>query len=89
MSMNIDKKLDELFILLENDENIKRMKELKDKITDVEINLIKEYRNNPTVENKKKLYENMVIDEYLKCESNINYLIMEINSKFKRSKKCE
>ena len=86
--MNINEKLDELFILLEKDKNIKAIKELKSKITDKEINLIKEYRNNPTIENKKKLYENKIIDEYLKCETNINYLIMEINSKFKRSNVC-
>lgn len=86
--MNINEKLDELFILLEKNKNIKAIKELKSKITDKEINLIKEYRNNPTIENKKKLYENKIIDEYLKCETNINYLIMEINNKFKRSNVC-
>ena len=84
MEMNIDKKLNELFSLLESDENIKKIKKLKNNITDTEINLIKEYRNNPTITNKKKLYENKVINEYLILESNINYLIMEINSKFKR-----
>lgn len=89
MEMNIDKKLNELFSLLDKDENIKKIKELKNNITDTEINLIKEYRNNPTVINKKKLYNNKVINEYLTLESNINYLIMEINSKFKRRRNCE
>lgn len=89
MEMNIDKKLNELFSLLESDENIKKIKKLKNNITDTEINLIKEYRNNPTITNKKKLYDNKVINEYLILESNINYLIMEINSKFKRRKSCE
>ena len=89
MEMNIDKKLNELFSLLDNDENIKKIKELKNNITDTEINLIKEYRNNPTVINKKKLYDNEIINEYLILESNINYLIMEINSKFKRRRNCE
>lgn len=84
MFMNIDKKLDELFLLLDKDENIKKIKELKTKITDNEINLIKEYRNNPTIDKKKKLYENKIINDYLICESNINYLIMELNNKFKR-----
>lgn len=84
--MNIDKKLDELFSLLDKDDNIKKIKKLKMKITDNEINLIKEYRNNPTIDNKKKLYDNKLINEYLICESNINYLIMEINNKFKRRK---
>ena len=30
-----------------------------------------------------------VINDYLTCESSINYLIMEINNKFKRRKNCE
>ena len=86
--MNIDQKLDELFILLDSDENIKRLKKLKSKISDKEIKLIASYRDNPTIENKKKLYENKIINEYLTCESNLNYLIMSINSKFKRRKSC-
>ena len=89
MCMNIDNKLNELFSLLENDENIKKLKKLKTKITSKEIDLINNYRNNPTIENKKKLYDNKVINEYLTCESNLNYLIMDINSKFKRRKSCE
>lgn len=87
--MNIDKKMDELIKLLDSDENIKRIKELKTKIGDEEIKLINNYRDNPTVQNKLKLYDNKVIDEYLKCETKLNYLIMEINSKFKRSNACE
>ena len=87
--MNINKKLDELFNLLDNEKNIKKINKLKKQITDKEIELINNYRNNPTIDNKKKLYENKVINEYLTCESNINYLIMSINSKLKRSKNCE
>ena len=88
MSMNINKKLDELFNLLDNNPDIKKINELKKSITDKEIRLINNYRNNPTIDNKKKLYDNRIINEYLMCESNINYLIMEINSKFKRSNGC-
>ncbi len=87
--MYIDKKLSELLSLLDKDDNIKKIKKLKTKITDEEIKLVNEYRLNPTISNKKKLYDNKVINEYLTCESNINYLIMEMNSKFKRRKKCE
>lgn len=86
--MDINQKLDELFTLLDNDENIKKLKRLKSKITDKEISLIKNYRDNPTVSNKTKLYDNEIINEYLTCESNLNYLIMGINSKFKRRKSC-
>ena len=87
--MNIDKEMDELFSLLDNNKDIKKIKELKKQITDKEINLINNYRSNPNIENKKILYSNKVINEYLVCESNLNYLIMGINSRFKRSKICQ
>ena len=88
MYMNIDKKLDELITLLDNNYNIKKISKLKKKITNNELDLINNFRNNPTISNKKKLYDNKIINEYLTCESNINYLILEINNKFKRSKNC-
>ncbi len=87
--MDLNKDLNELFSILDKDSNIKEIKELKKKISKQELDLISLYRNNPTIENKKKLYENDVINKYLTCESSINYLIMAINSKFKRSKSCE
>ena len=87
--MNIDKEMNELFKLLDNNKDIKRIKELKSKITNKEIDLINNYRNNPNIENKNILYDNKIINEYLICENNINYLIMGINSKFKRSKICQ
>ena len=86
--MNIDKKLEELFKLLDNNQDIKKIDKKKKKITNKELELINEYRNNPTISNKKKLYDNKIINEYLISESNINYLIMEINNKFKRRKSC-
>ena len=89
MSINIDKKLNELFKLLDYNPDIKKIGELKSMITDKEISLINEYRNNPSVTNKKKLYDNEIINEYLICENRINYLILEINSKLKRSCSCE
>ena len=89
MSMYINEKLNELFDLLDNNKDIKKINELKNKITDVELKLINDYRNNPNIENKTKLYDNPLIKEYLICENNINYLIMEINKKFKRRKLCQ
>ena len=38
---------------------------------------------------KKKIYDNPLYKEYIACESELNYLIMEINNKFKRGKICE
>ena len=87
--MYINEKLNELFDLLDNNKDIKKINELKNKITDVELKLINDYRNNPNIENKTKLYDNPLIKEYLICENNINYLIMEINKKFKRRKLCQ
>ncbi len=87
--MNIDKEMNELFKLLDKNEDIKKVSKLKSKITDKELLLINNYRINPTINNKKKLYDNNIIDEYLKSESNINYLIMQINNKFKRSRICQ
>lgn len=87
--MEINKKMDELFCLLDHNNDIKKITELKQKIGDNELELIHNYRNNPSIENKKKLYENEIINNYLLCENNLNYLIMQINSKFKRSHNCE
>jgi hypothetical protein len=89
MEKEINEKLDELFKILDNDDNIKKIADLKNKISDRELKLINSYRNNPSIENKKKLYENEIINDYLVCENNVNYLIMGINNKFKRSKNCE
>ena len=87
--MELNDKLNELYSLLDNNSDIKKITELKKMITDREIELINNYRNNPNIKNKKKLYDNEIISDYLTCESSINYLIMEINNKFKRSKKCQ
>lgn len=87
--MDINQKLDELFELLDNNKDIKKIEVLKKKIGKKELDLVSNYRNSPTMENKKKLYQNEIINDYLVCENNINYLIMGINAKFKRSKKCE
>lgn len=86
--MDLNKKLDELFILLDNQEDIKEIEKLKKEIGEEELTIIQNFRNNPTILNKQKLYENKVICDYLKHENQINYLIMQINAKFKRSKKC-
>lgn len=89
--MELDKLLNELIMLLDNNPNIKKMDEIKKNINKETLDLINEYRMNPSVNNKKKLYQDKVFLEYIECESNINYLIMAINQKFKlsRGKSCE
>ena len=89
MEKEINEKIDELFMLVDDNVNVKKIETLKNKIGEDELELINNYRNNPCIDNKEKLYKNEIINDYLVCENNLNYLIMGINSKFKRSKKCE
>lgn len=89
MEEEINKKLDELFLLLDKNSDIKKINAIKGQIDEEEMLIIQKYRDNPSLENKKKLYENQLIRDYLISESNLNYLIMQINSKFKGEKNCE
>ena len=85
----INQKLEELFSILDNDIEIRELLELKKNITSDDIKLIDNYRLEPTLQNKKKIYENEKLQKYLLLETEINYLIMEINQKFKRGNCCE
>ena len=90
MDLELQKKLDELYNLLDNLDCLKNIERIKENISDGLINLINNYRNNQTVENKKKLYENNDFLEYIKNETELNYLIMNINNKFKKRRgNCE
>ena len=90
MDNELNKKLDELYSLLDNLECIKNIERIKKDIPNELIMMINEYRTCPTVENKKKLYQNETFLEYIKNETELNYLIMEINQKFKRKRgQCE
>ena len=62
---------------------------LKNNISKETIDLIKEYQENPSIELKEKILSDIDYKKYLECETNINYLIMNINKKFKRSHICE
>lgn len=85
----INQKLEELFSILDNNIEIRELLELKKNITSDDIKLIDNYRLEPTLQNKKKIYENEKLQKYLLLETEINYLIMEINQKFKRGNCCE
>ncbi len=82
-------KINELLDLLDQNENIKEIEVLKSKISKETINLIKEYQEKPSIELKNKILSDPDYKKYLECETNINYLIMNINKKFKRSHVCE
>ena len=82
-------KINELLDLLDQNDNIKEIEELKNNINEDTIKLIKEYQENPTIELKNKILSDPNYKKYLECETNINYLIMNINKKFKRGHICE
>ena len=82
-------KINELLDLLDQNENIKEIQVLKNNISKETLDLIKEYQENPTIELKQKILNDKDYKKYLECETNINYLIMNINKKFKRSHICE
>ena len=85
----MEEKLEELLKLFDENKDIQILSKLKDKIGDNEKKIINNYRLYPNMTNKKKLYDNPIIKEYLNSENNLNYLIMEINYKFKRRKICQ
>ena len=76
--------LNELLDLLDQNEDIIKIKKLKKKL--LEDNSLKDdldnYRLYKTSNNKKKLLSNPNYLEYLKYESNINFLIQDIKSSF-------
>ncbi len=82
-------KINELLDLLDQNDNIKEIEVLKNNISKETIDLIKEYQVNPSIELKTKILNDKDYKKYLECETNINYLIMNINKKFKRSHVCE
>jgi len=82
-------KLDELEDLLDQNIYIQNINDLKNKISNDTIKLIKEYQLNPSIELKKKILEDQNYKAYLENETNINCLIMGINNKFKRGHLCE
>lgn len=82
-------KVDNLKEILENQECIKKIKELNKKILlDEELlSLIKKYHNTKDTKIKKMIYNNELIKEYKQNETDINIIIMEINSKLKEINK--
>lgn len=90
MDFELQNKLDELYNLIDNLDCVKNIENIKNNINRDLIELINNYRLVPTIENKKKLYQNNTFLEYIKNETELNYLIMHINNKFKRkSGNCE
>lgn len=82
--MKYNELINELLDLLDKNDDIIKVKELKNKLLN-DSNFLRDlekYRLIKTVENKKILYENDNYVEYLKRETSINMLIREIKEKF-------
>ena len=78
--MEYNNLINELLDILDKDENIIKIKELKNKLLN-DNNLLENIRsvnNNPSIESKKKLFNNSDYKEYLRLESNINLIILSI-----------
>ena len=83
--------LNELFDLLDENQDIKRIKTLKSKlINNLELkNNLSLYKETRSIESKKKLYENQDYVKYLESENNIRLLIADIKKKFNfTNRKC-
>ena len=83
--------LNELFDLLDENQDIKRIKTLKGKlINNLELqNNLSLYKETRSVESKKKLYENQDYVKYLESENNIRLLVADIKKKFNfTNRKC-
>ena len=83
--MEYNNLINELLDILDRNEDIKKIKYLKNKLLSdnkllEEINYVK---NNYNVESKKKLFDNKDYKEYLRLENNINLIILNIKQKMK------
>lgn len=89
MIYNLNIELNELFDLLDSLKCINELEKIKNS-NDELIKLVNRYRNLPTIENKKELFRNNDYLNYLKNVSELNYLILEINNRFKKKRgNCE
>lgn len=81
--MEYNNLINELLDILDKDENIIKIKELKNKLLNDNKLLedIKNVNNSPSIESKKNLFNNNDYKEYLRLESNINLIILSIKQK--------
>jgi len=78
-------KIDNLKISLDNQEEVKKIKELNKQTTEDRnlLELISKYKEKPSEELKKEIYKNELYKKYKESETDINLLIMSINNKLK------
>jgi len=82
--MEYNKLINELVDLLDNLEDIKKIKLLKIELMNDKKLLkdIENYHLNSNVDNKKIIFSNQKYVDYLKAETNINFLVKDIKIKF-------
>ena len=78
--------INELFLLLDENQDIKKIKKLKKSLKEDKNlqTLLTDYKNSLNVKLKKRLFENLDYLEYLKCESNLNILVFDIKKRFSK-----
>ena len=78
-------KINNLKLSLDKEDSVKKVKELNNVIEkDKDLQeLITKYKDKPSDELKKEIYNNKLYKEYKESETDINLLIMSINTKLK------
>lgn len=81
----IEDKIDSLINILDNNEYVKKIKELNTIIKDDKelMKLLEEYKYNKSDSLKRKILENENFKEYKTNETEINFIIMYLNKKLK------
>lgn len=71
--------------VLDKNEDIIKIRKLNKEINsnDELFNLIIEYKKTNNLDLKKQIISNPLFNEYKECETRVNFLILEINSKLK------
>ena len=82
-------KIDNVKKELDNSKEVKHIKELNSKLKDNKelISLIEKYNNTQDESIKEQIVNNEFFREYKLSENEINYIILEINSKLKQISK--
>ena len=85
----IIEKVENLKLELDNSKEVKHIKELNSKIKDNKelLNLIEKYNSTQNESIKEEIINNKFFREYKLSENDINYIILEINSKLKQISK--
>ncbi len=88
MNNELNIKLDELLDLLDKNAYLNNMINYQKLVKDHTKSLIDEYHLYPNIKLKEEILKDTNYREYLNNENNFNYLIMEINKRFRSKHAC-